>query len=135
MFDAPPQILASIAQGTLTIAGQSLSGIVEQVTLPETVTLTNTDWLGSNVTPSKTPCMHKMFIKVGSSNVVKIELDDSNESTTDVEFKMNEGVALNAGAGYTFDLPLVDGQSYNIQFETTSASAYVHIIEYPNFTA
>jgi hypothetical protein len=131
---APSSMLSALSTGTILKTGVGIAGITEMATLKETSKAINTDWLAANITPNITPCMHRLFIKVATATGVRVELDDSGESTTDVEFYLNSKSNLAADAGYTFDVPLLAGQSYNIQHDTGTQNVYIHIIEYPNFT-
>lgn len=105
---------------------------IEKGSLIETSKAINTDYFAANISPTKTPATHRIYIRLATTSVVKIEMDDG--ATTDVELKLNDGVALDANDLYSFDVVLLTGQSYNIQHETGTQNVFCTVVELPPTT-
>lgn len=133
MWEASGVLIPAIVQGSF--ASVRLEPNIEKASLKETNKVQNTDWLASNVSPTKANSMHRIFVTVTGNTVpVYIHLDDSGESFTNKKILIEKGTALVQDAGYIFDLPLSEGQSYNIQHDTNTATVQVFIFEYSNVT-
>lgn len=135
-----PSIIPALQHGTtqattISIGDVDFRGIVEAGSVSVLNQANDSDWFGTNITPTTTPCMHRVeiLLRTGTQKV-RYELDDSGLSTTDTEADFNDSVALKNKTGYFFDIPLLSGQSYNIQHDTAAMSVECHIIEYPNFS-
>ena len=101
--------------------------LIEKGSLIEVSKAINTDWFATNISLTNSPATHRLMIRVATTTVVKLEIDDG--ATTDIELDLNDGTALDAGEVYSFDILLLDGQSYNIQHETTTQNVFVNIAE------
>ena len=84
------------------------------------------DWFSSDIQPTNTPCMHRMFIVMTSTTKVKVILKEGAKTKTGY---LNDGAQLDGGELYIFDIMLNMGQSYNIQHDTTNQNVTVTIVE------
>lgn len=101
--------------------------IVEKGSLKESSKAIDTDYFASNISPTNAPANHRIYIRVATATVVRLEIDDGTNS--DIEYKLNDGVALTAGNIYAFDLIVLSGYSYNIQHATATQNINCWIVE------
>lgn len=129
MYNAPDEILALIKHGTpastLTVAPQT--PIVEKGSILNTSKAINTDWFAANISPTKNPCIHRLMIRMTTTSVVRVEMDDG--ATTDLELDVNAVQALTARGVYIFDIIVLSGQSWNIQHATATQAVFCSVIE------
>ena len=111
----------------ITTKATGLSGHAEIGTVKATSKAINTDYFVTNLSPLNPPAVHRIQLRLATTSVVKVELDDG--TNTNIEYDLNGGVALDAGEVYTFDIVVPDGYSYNIQHETGTQNVDCQIIE------
>ena len=76
------------------------------------------DWFASEITISKKlvsptfPVFHILAVSLPSTAVLNL-MRSGNQTVTE---KLNEGIALSAGCLYRLTIPLVDGDTYNLQY-------------------
>ena len=102
-------------------------GIEAIETLKELSKAVNTDWFAANIKPINAPSLHRITIMVNTATVVKLLMDDG--TNTNLVMNLNDGVALDANDLYTFDIPIPEGYSYNIQHVTTTQNINCWIVE------
>jgi hypothetical protein len=107
---------------------------VEVASLKPTSKAINTDWFTSNQTPINTdsaqPVDHVFIIKVATATIVRLLLDDSDESITNSDGSFNGNSQLTAGTWYKFYFTLLKNQSYNIQHTTATQNVECYITEH-----
>lgn len=107
---------------------------VEAKSMIDTSKAINTDWFAANVSPSITgrPTQFRIVIRCATTTVVRLEMDDG--ATVNITMNLNDTVALTGGSVFTFDINLLDGQSFNIQHATTTQAIFCSVIEMSKFT-
>ncbi len=103
------------------------SRIAEKGTAQESSKAVDTDWFASNITPSNAPSNQRIYIRLATTSVVNLLMDDGTNS--DLTMTLNAGVALTADYLYAFDLTLPAGYSYNIQHKTGTQNINSWIVE------
>lgn len=105
-----------------TIGANTAKGTVKQ-----TSKAVDTDWLGSNVSPTDAPAIHRLSIRIATATVVNLQWDDG--TTANIEYILNGGTALVANQLYSFDIIVPSGYSYNVQHKTTTQLVDLTIVE------
>jgi len=117
-----PKLIVGRSSGTQALP-------IEKATIKETSKAINTNWFASEITPSRAPATHRLMIRLATTAVVKVLMNDGTNS--DIEHDLNDGTALDAGEAYLFDLIVPSGYSYNIQHETGTQNINAVVIEVP----
>lgn len=91
----------------------------------------NTDWFAADISPTNSPAIMRIMIRLATTSVVSIYLDDG--ATTDLQLDLNGGVALTANSVYIFDILVLSGQSFNIQHATGTQNTFCSIAEISRF--
>ena len=102
-------------------------GVLEKITSKVNSKAVNTDWFSVNITPSRFPAVHRIYIALPSASKVKLLMDDG--SNTNIEMRLNGDATLSAVTLYAFDVVIPEGYSYNIQHLTTTQSISCWIVE------
>tara|TARA_Y100000310_G_scaffold339157_1_gene430969 strand:+ start:1585 stop:1950 length:366 start_codon:yes stop_codon:yes gene_type:complete len=99
----------------------------EKATAKESSKAINTDWFASNISPTNAPANHRIYIRLATSSVVNVLMDDG--TNTNLKMTLNDGNALGADELYAFDVILPAGYSYNLQHETATQNINSWIVE------
>ena len=102
-------------------------GILEKVTLTVSSKAINTDWFATNITPSRFPALHRLYVACPTSTKIKVLMDDGTNSN--IEMRLNGDTALDALTLFAFDIVVPEGYSYNIQHLTTTQNISAWIVE------
>tara|TARA_Y100000310_G_scaffold95109_2_gene92960 strand:- start:1150 stop:1515 length:366 start_codon:yes stop_codon:yes gene_type:complete len=101
--------------------------LIEKSTIKETSKAIDTDWFTANISPTNTPANHRIYIRMATTSIVNIQMDDGTNSN--IEMILNDGVALDANDLYAFDIIVPAGYSYNIQHKTGTQNINAWIVE------
>lgn len=101
--------------------------LIEKGTIQETSKAINTDWFAANISPTRTPANHRVYIRLATTSVVNILMDDGTNS--DITMVLNDGTALTANNLYAFDIIVPAGYSYNLQHATGTQNINAWVVE------
>lgn len=101
--------------------------MIEKATIKETSKAVDTDYFAANITPTNAPANHRIYIRLATTSVVNILMDDG--TNTDIVMNLNDGTALDANDLYAFDVVIPEGYSYNIQHDTATQNVNAWIVE------
>jgi hypothetical protein len=88
-----------------------------KATVFNTAVLANTNFLGSAITPTTTPCILRIYICLNTAGVFSVQ---RTKTAVTIAEQLNSGTALNANAAYMFDILADSGETLN--FQTTVAA-------------
>ena len=99
---------------------------VDKAQIQNTAVTNDEDWLDTDLSPSRPPCMFKIQVSVDAQTILSAMI---TRGGTEVRVHFNAGANLAADCLYVFELFVIDGDTINFQSDAAVTVNCFRVIE------
>ena len=102
--------------------------VIQKASIFNTSIAANTNIFSSNLTPSHSPTLLRIYVCFNASGVLTVRRTRGGTTVSEI---LNAGNNLNANCAYMFDVIVESGDSINLQYSVAATAICIRVVEVP----